>query len=69
MKKDTIVYLVLFANLAISICLKIFTRYEYFAGCYSGAVAMLLIFSSIGKWQANKAAKQIDEMIRQKRNF
>lgn len=67
MNKNTILYLVLAINLAAGICLNFFTDLHYLAGIWTGAVAMLIIFNTIGKWQAKKAAEKIDVLISQKK--
>jgi len=63
MKKDILLFLVLIACIAGGIFFKYGFHYPFFSGLCSGSSLTLLIFASIGKWQAKKAAARIDKAI------
>ena len=58
-RKDLITFIIL----AIAAAIGIFTP-GWIGGVITGSFVMLIIVSSIGKWVANKAARQIEKAIR-----
>lgn len=68
MTKQTISEIICVANILAALALYFFTSWHFPAGVITGFCLLLLVFSRIGRAQANKAIDQVEKRIKDYEN-
>ena len=64
MKKFNIAVAIVVITSILGIVLYYKTKYHFFGGIITGSSITLVLFASVGKWQANQVAKHIEKRMR-----